>query len=138
MTYVTQAELLSRFGEDELRALTDRDRSGEIDAAVVDAAIADTAGEINAWLQSGGVKTPLQQPPPFIRLIAADIARYRLYDDHATETVRQRYEDARRLLEKIGNGQLSIGHPGEVTTGTVGRAEFVQGSTTVTDALGDF
>ncbi len=44
-----------------------------------------------------------------LRTYALDIARYRLYDDGATDEVRRRYEDAVRLLKSVADGGVSLG-----------------------------
>lgn len=80
------------------------------DAALVkiNRALADATSEINAHLQ-GRYQLPLVTPPEMIKLKCADIARYLLHDDHPTEQVKQRYEDAMRYLNKVANGQISLG-----------------------------
>lgn len=122
MPYTTQAALIDRFGNEELLQLADRDGDGVIDAAVVDQAILDADAEIDGYLGAGGYTVPLDPVPLVIASLAADIARYRLYDDLATDTVRTRYEDARRMLEAISAGRVSLG-AGDAT-GSAGSPEF--------------
>lgn len=109
MAYASQADLVTRFGEHELVELTDRadPPSGEIDAAVVTAALADTDGEINGYL---GVRYPLPlvEVPGLVLDIACDIARYRLFGHRATVQVEARYEAAISLLEKIRDGEQQL------------------------------
>lgn len=110
MPYITQAQLIDRFGQPELIQLTDRDGSaGAIVTAVLDAAIMDASEEIDSYLRV--VRTlPLPAPVP-ARLVrvAGDLARYHLYDDRATEEVRTRYEDAIRWLRDVAAGRASLG-----------------------------
>lgn len=108
--YATQQNLIDRFGEGELIQLTDRHNTGAIDAVVLDQAIADADAEIEGYLV-GRYALPLASVPPVLTLLACDLARYHLYDDHATEQVRTRYEDARRLLESIASGKVQLGLP---------------------------
>jgi len=110
MTYATQADLEARFGLDELTQLTDRTNAGVPDAVVVARALADADAEIDGYLASR-YALPLATVPPVLARIACDIARYRLWEDRASEEVRRRYEDARRLLESIARGQVSLGLP---------------------------
>jgi phage gp36-like protein len=46
-------------------------------------------------------------PVVLVRL-AADMARYRLYDDGVPDTVRQRYEDAVSLLKRMASGEVQV------------------------------
>lgn len=109
MSYCTQSDLQTRFGDEELIQLTDRINNDSIIAAVVEQAIADAASEINGYVLAAGYSLPLANVPEVLRGYACDIARYRLYDDHATETVVKRYEDAVRFLNKLSEGKVSIG-----------------------------
>jgi phage gp36-like protein len=108
--YATQADLEARFGVDELTQLTDRVNAGVPDAAIVARALADADAEIDGYLASR-YALPLATVPPVLARIACDIARYRLWEDRSSEEVRRRYEDARRLLESIARGQVSLGLP---------------------------
>jgi len=110
MTYATQADLEDRFGVDELTQLTDRVGAGVPDAAIVARALADADAEIDGYLASR-YALPLATVPPMLARIACDIARYRLWEDRASEEVRLRYEDARRMLESIAKGMVSLGLP---------------------------
>jgi phage gp36-like protein len=110
MPYATQADLEARFGVDELTQLTDRVNAGVPDTAIVARALTDSDAEIDGYLASR-YALPLATVPPVLARIACDIARYRLWEDRASEEVRLRYEDARRLLESIARGQVSLGLP---------------------------
>ena len=110
MPYATQADLEARYGADELTQLTDRIGAGVPDAAVINRALADADAEIDGYLATR-YALPLPTVPPVLARIACDIARYRLWEDRASEEVRRRYEDARRILESIANGRVSLGLP---------------------------
>jgi phage gp36-like protein len=110
MPYAAQADLEARFGADELTQLTDRVGAGVPDAGIVARALADADAEIDGYLASR-YALPLATVPPVLARIACDIARYRLWEDRASEEVRLRYEDARRTLESIAKGQVSLGLP---------------------------
>ncbi len=119
MTYATQADLETRFGADEVLQLVDRDGDGEADEGVVAGALAEAAAEIDAYL-AGRYPLPLATTPGVLARLACDIARYRLYIDVAPEEVRKRYEDARRLLEGIAAGRVSLGLPAPAPAAEVG------------------
>ena len=110
MTYATQADLVERFGADEVRQLTDRHMpaQGAIVAAVLDRAIADAAGLIDAHL-AGRYVLPLSTPHPaqLVR-VACDITRYFLHDLSAPDLVREHYEDAVKWLRDVAAGKVPL------------------------------
>lgn len=110
MGYCTQGDLIARFGEPELIQRADRDGDGTPDAAVVSRAIDDASAEIDGYLASR-YQLPLPTVPALMVRIAGDIARYLLWQEQASDEVRRRYEDARRLLEAISVGKVSLGLP---------------------------
>jgi phage gp36-like protein len=118
MPYATVQDLIDRYGRDELTQLTDRDGDGAIDSATVERAIADAAAEIDGHL-GGRYPAPLDPAPPVLTRVACDIARYLLWGERAGESLRQRYEDARRLLERIGSGQVNLGVAPPAASNTV-------------------
>lgn len=108
MTYAVQQDLIDRFGNQEILELTDRASLGAIDAAVVDRALADADGEINSYLESR-YTLPLAAVTPILVRLAADIARYYLYDDRVTDSVKKRYDDAIAFLVLVAKGSATIG-----------------------------
>lgn len=127
MPYADRDLMIARFGEEELIQLTDRDGAGAIDDTALDTALADADGEIDGYL-AVRYALPLATVPPVISRLASDLARYFLYDDHATEQVRMRYEDARRLLEAISAGRVQLGLPSNAgAVEAVGLPEFSGG-----------
>lgn len=128
MAYATVADLVTRFGEDELIDLTDRDepRTGAIVEAVALAALSDAAGEADAYL---GVRYALPVSPVPAHLLTAvcDIARYRLHGVRVTDEVRARYEDAVRWLRDVAQGRAALpGASAASGTTTAALAEVVQ------------
>lgn len=124
MPYITLADLTRRFGEEEILALAD-DGAGAIDTAEVDDAIADAQGEIDGYAAAGGYALPLSPVPRIIVAYACDIARYRLYDEHATEQVRKRYEDATKFLRLLAEGKVQLGI--ESASESAGDVQFSSG-----------
>ncbi len=108
MPYVTQQQLIDRFGEAELVQLTDRENIGSIDAVVLTQVIADADAEIDGYL-AGRYQLPIATVPGILRLYAGDIVRYRLYDNGATDEVRRRYEDAMKFLKLAAEGKVRLG-----------------------------
>lgn len=108
MTYATQADLETRFKNQELIELTDEAGTGEIDAAAVAVALVDADAEINGYL-AGRYTLPLTQTSPELVRLACDITRYKLYDARATELVKARYDDAIAKLRDVARGVASLG-----------------------------
>ena len=107
MTYATQADLETRFGSDELAQITDRINGSVIDASVVARAIADAEAEIDGYL-AARYQLPLASVPAVLGRLTCDMARYYLYADRFTESVRKRYEDAVRLLKAMASGDVKL------------------------------
>jgi phage gp36-like protein len=111
VSYATKQNLIDRFGQEELVRLTDRTNRppNAIDDTVVQQALDDADGEINGYLKSAGLATPLAPVPSVLVLKACAIARYFLHKDKATEKVRTDYEDARVWLKDVAAGRVSLG-----------------------------
>lgn len=107
MTYAVQQDLVDRFSQAEMAQVTDRDSGQVIDTAVLGRALVDADAEIDGYL-AARYSLPLATVPVVLVRIAADIARYRLFADRATEAVRKRYEDAVRDLKAISSGTIVI------------------------------
>lgn len=107
--FATEADMLVRFSETELVQLTNRNkRATTIDSLVLDRALTDADAEIEARLVAR-YTLPLATVPWLLVNLACDIARWRLYDDRATDQVTRRYEDAVKRLSEIASGKLSLG-----------------------------
>ncbi|GEK71595.1 MULTISPECIES: gp436 family protein [Halomonas] len=127
MPYITLDDLVSRFGEDELLDLASDETGMVIDSDEIDRAIADADGEIDGRVAAGGYAVPLSPVPRIVQAYACDIARYRLYDDAATEQVTKRYEDAIKFLRAVARGEVLLGIGGDGDEPTAGSVEFQAG-----------
>lgn len=104
MAYATTDDFIYRYSEAEAIQLTNSDYpsgSGVV-LPVLEQALQDAAFEIDALVQAAGCS--FDEPPAVFNLICTDIARYRLYDDAASEEVKARYERALALLDKVISG----------------------------------
>lgn len=118
-TYATQADMLARFGEGELRELTDRADTGEVDGALVDEALLDAEGEIDSYI-AGRYTLPLATTPRILTRYACDIARHRLTPAAIQrEEVRTAYDDAIRFLKDVSAGRASLGDVAPATPAPV-------------------
>ena len=109
--YATKAQMVERFGEQELIELTDRDGStGAIVDEVLDAALADAAADIDGYL-GGRYPLPLAVVPRVLNRHACDLARYYLYDNRLEDShpAARRYNASIRLLEQVSKGTVQLG-----------------------------
>lgn len=110
MPYAARQDLIDRFGETEIRQLTDKrdPPAGAIDDTVLDQALADADGVIDSFIASR-YTLPLASAPKILKRYAADVARFFLWEDGASEVVRRAYEDALKFLKAVADGTVSLG-----------------------------
>lgn len=110
MSYATLADLIAQFGDNEVIAITDRNRDGIPDQPLVDSALQRAGDTMNSYLAARYV-LPLASVPRQLVDICCDITRYKLCGAEVTETeaVRLRYKDALKTLELIRDGKIDIG-----------------------------
>lgn len=109
--YCTVADLISRFGEDEIAILVQPYALDDAEAEVaLDLVRIDASAEIDSYLATR-YPLPLHTTPPVLTRVACDLTRYYLYDDSAPEQVRLRYEDSIKLLKNLATGVVSLGLP---------------------------
>lgn len=108
MPYITQQDMIDRYGEEELIQLTDHNNLREINTDTLDRAIADAEGEVDGYL-AGRFSAPITPVPKVLVRITSDIARYYLYDDMAPEHISKRYDNAVKFLKGIANGTVNLG-----------------------------
>lgn len=128
MAYATQAQMIVRFGEQELIQLTDRAQphTNVIDTAVLAAAITRADDLVDSYLRTR-YTVPLLSVPPTIANAAENIARRYLYDDGAPEGVLTLYGEALAYLAALQKGQAKLDDTATAPSageGTVGTAEF--------------
>ena len=127
--YCTPAQMIERFGETVLIQLTDRAGAGEIDTAVLDAAIADASAEIDMHL-AGRYRLPLSSVPLPIARMSCLLARDILAadSDSADERWQAQAEAARKTLREIAAGRVSLGvDAADAKAAAAGGAQMVSG-----------
>lgn len=107
MGYCLVQDMVDRYGQAELAQITDREHGTTLDEAIVLRAIADASSEMDSYLTSR-YRLPLATVPDVLGVTCADIARYLLWKDQASEEVRKRYEDARAWLKDLAKGFASL------------------------------
>ncbi len=106
---ITLDDLKTRFGSDELIALSDRQGRNVIDVKVINKAINDATEEVASYLlprglvkfNDSGVVYFGAVMPKSLTIKTCDIARYYLHDDGLTETVIKRYDEAIKWLKLV-------------------------------------
>lgn len=113
--YVTQSDLESRFGVDELNSVADYDGDGTPDSSTVQAAIDDAEGTIDSYL-SEQYETPLSTVPNVVANAAADLAFYQLQQARHSvwDSIRERKENILSWLKDISNGNAGLGSATEL------------------------
>jgi phage gp36-like protein len=132
MTYLTRSEFELRFGPDETEQLFSE--SGDFERCEQEA-----ASLIDGYL-TARYTLPLASVPVMVKGWAADITRFRLWDEHAPEEVRRRYEDALAQLKLLATGTISLppGSDGTPQASGVAFGGFSAGRVFTTDTLRNF
>lgn len=143
--YCGLADIRATVPENDLVQLTDDAMPPvAVNQANVDRAITDAGELIDGYLR-GRYTLPLSPVPGLINTLAADVAIYRLYARRIKltppEGVTERYKNARKLLEQIQSGKISLGaeNTGGGVTPETGGPQFVAPDRVFSrDTLGDY
>ena len=107
MPYATRADLVARYGAEEIDALAPAD-PGTGASPRADTALADAAAAVDAELAQG-YDLPLPAGTwPLLTAVCCDLARLRLYDDTAPEHVLGRASTARKRVRALASGELVL------------------------------
>lgn len=111
MAYVTQQDLIDRFGSTELIQLTDRTNmpATTIDATVVAAAISDAENVADSYMAKR-YALPLSPVPDVLVPVVANLARYNLYGERAEKesAIYRNYKDAIAWLKDVSSGTVQL------------------------------
>jgi phage gp36-like protein len=113
--YATQADLITRFGENELLQLVPNEAGDEIDATRIDAALEDASRHIDSFIRMRR-SVPVDPVPDVLVGACCDIARFNLHDDHVPEAVKDRYKATVQWLKSIASGAASLGDEEDTST----------------------
>jgi len=110
MAYIVEADLLNRISEDQLIQLSDDAGAGSTDSAVITRAITEADAEINGYVATKH-SVPLASPTDLIKKLSTDITIHNLFGrrQREPEDVRQRYDDAVKVLKSIAKGIVTLG-----------------------------
>lgn len=127
MAYATTQDLIDRFGEDEIRAVSDRadPPAGAIDQDVVAKAVSDASEEIDGYLAKRYALPIAGTVPAVLVQLASDIARLRLHRHIPPDDVKDAYTRAVKRLQEIAAGDFILQLDGvEPKQGGINTAEI--------------
>lgn len=101
--YITAHDLTERYGVQEIGRLTQNIQN----MGALDAAIGDACEAVDSYV-AVRYSLPLAVVPISLKRACAVIARYYLYKDKPTDSVRRDYEDIIRWLEQIASGKAVL------------------------------
>jgi phage gp36-like protein len=112
VAYASSGDMIARYPNRDLVQLTNEDPTQiEVNASVIDQALADASAEIDGYLD-GRFALPLTDVPAVLNRLACDVAMYRMQSLrplHDMADARKRYEDAIELLVRVARGQVTLG-----------------------------
>jgi phage gp36-like protein len=110
MSYVSPADLIAEFGEQEMIDQTDRatPRTHAVDSAVAQRACDRANAEVDAVL-AGRYALPLSSVPVLLCYLALDLAYFYLHQAEPNALVKTKYETAQKNLGYIRKGELQLG-----------------------------
>ncbi len=114
MAYAAQTDLVPlRMSTKDLTELTDDDFTGQINTAIVSAALEEASGRVDSYCR-GRYVTPLQVGDD-VKALTLDIAVYLLFsrrrETRITDTVQQRFDQAIAFLKDISAAKASLDQP---------------------------
>lgn len=109
MAYVTLAQLIERYGEPALVAVTDRAQfaTGVVDEAAIDRAIADADAVIDGYLVRK-YALPLAEVQPMLVKIAGSLVFYDLHTYQPDEKIVNDQKLALAMLRDIAAGTVAL------------------------------
>lgn len=107
--YATIADLELAYGAAFILKLSDRDNTRQRNDDALDTALVRATSLANSYIDKK-YAVPLTAPPDFIIEAVMDVAVYKLSRDRATGTdeMRKRYEDALKLFQRVGTGEVTL------------------------------
>ncbi len=104
--YATTDDMIKRFGEAELQALTNPE-GADIDQSAVETALNDADELINAYVAAKHA-LPLSVVPASLKRISCELARYFLYREVKPEELEKSYEKNLTFLKDIARGVVIL------------------------------
>lgn len=112
MSYASVDDMIRKFGQREMIALTDNEEpyTNQLVVEKVEAALASACSLIDGHLATR-FAVPIRPVPIFLREVACDLARWELAVGESRETQRDvdRRNAAMKVLDRINKGDISLG-----------------------------
>lgn len=102
--YITKEDLYSRFNKLDIEELCQGDEN-KLDTVI------QAVSELVEGYVAPRYTLPLKNKSLILVDAACDVVRYRLDDVAASETIKNRYEQAVATLDKISKGQIRLNEP---------------------------
>lgn len=111
MAYAAPADIAAIYGAEQLARLADADIDGAWESKAEQALIYASA-QVDAYLALR-YALPLAATPDLVKMLAIDVALYRLAQDHArlTDEIAKRYDAAIAQLKDIAAGKCALPMP---------------------------
>lgn len=107
MAYATKQDMIDRFGEDEITALTDWAGSVILSDVVITTALDASSAVVDFYI-SGACQTPVDVPQNVIKEITCDITIFKISKKLRDQSTYQiKYLEAMKMLKMIQEGQKS-------------------------------
>jgi phage gp36-like protein len=134
--YCDKGDLVARFGEEELRQLTDEASGAAISDADVSAACDEASSQIDLYL-GRRYAVPLTTIPSIVKQWACALARLTLWGNRAGEgtTVRVNADDAMAVIRDVATGKASLPGQSATTTAAVVAAAVTERTSAFPDTL---
>ncbi len=109
MPYCVLEDIQNAIPEAELVQLTDDAGAGEIDEAIVAAAITNADSEIDSYAMVL-YDVPFSPVPPKVKNLSVDIAIHNLFKRRqiVNEAVDKGYDDAVKFLQRLSDGKVKF------------------------------
>ncbi|MDR1889161.1 MAG: DUF1320 domain-containing protein [Zoogloeaceae bacterium] len=101
IVYATAADLEARFGAAEMLQIAP-------EPELLAQALVDGSGEVEVVMNALG-KRLVAPYPAFIVSITCNLARWYLYEDQVPDEVKNRADNARKLLTRLAKGEIALG-----------------------------
>lgn len=128
-TQITGEILEKAINDDSLSAYTQDEQDAAADAeARIEAALSDAELLVDSYLKrrhSLPLESEVITASP-LTAVTCDITRYGLYDEHATEEIQKRFDDAVKWLRDVSAGKASLGAEDATAVG-MGRVKRAEG-----------
>ena len=121
--YITKSDLAKAFDERDFP----QDNNGNDDEERISECIDFASTRVDSYLRTAGIETPINYESGIsaIRPVMLDITWYRL-QDHPSDTVKERYEQAMAWLKDVAKGLVKLPAPpspgDQESTGSTGKS----------------